>query len=288
MIRTSVATVIASSPNPPAVARLLLVDSANATRAALAKNLRQHNFRVDETASAPEALAWLAQSPFDLMILDTDVAGKSGVEFMTRAREQRRDLLIVVWTAHATVESTIAAIKANVVDYLLKPCRTDDVLLTVTRAVEERAQQLRRQRLFDRLREAIDTLDQPAATSEPMPAPIEPPSPVIESQTSIRAGVLTLDREKRIVTLATVPPRSVELTEGEASVLVALMEKPNQVFTYSQLAKTALGYEGMDKWTVESVIRSTVFRLRHKIEDGADAPQVIRTVRGRGYFFSMA
>jgi two-component system OmpR family response regulator len=104
----------------------------------------------------------------------------------------------------------------------------------------------------------------------------------------LRVGTLELDRQKRQVTLQTHPPRTVELTEGEQSILVVLMEKPNQVLSYNDLAKLALGYEGMDKWTVESVIRSTVFRLRHKIEAGPDAPCLIRTVRGRGYFFSPA
>ena len=101
-------------------------------------------------------------------------------------------------------------------------------------------------------------------------------------------GVLALDREKRLVTVKTDPPRIVELTEGEASILVALMQKPDQVLTPNQLAKTALGYDGMDKWTVESVVRSSVFRLRNKIEPGSDNPQLIRTVRGRGYFFCTA
>ena len=104
----------------------------------------------------------------------------------------------------------------------------------------------------------------------------------------IRVGVLSLDRQKRMVTLKEDPPRAVELTEGELSVLITLMEKPNQVFSYNQLAKTALGYDGMDKWTVESVTRSCVFRLRQKLELDPNTPRLIRTVRGRGYFFSPA
>lgn len=264
-------------------AHLLLADAQAQARSQLAQALRQHGYLVDEADSGTVVLTLLEKNSIDLLLLDLNLAGMNGVEVMRRARQMHRDLPIIVLTAHATIESTIAAIKTNVVDYLLKPCRTDDLLLTISRAIEERAQQLRRQRLFERLREAMDTLDQPSIPVTPLPVP--QPTPIADNV--VQAGMLVFDREKRVVTLQTTPPRTVELTEGEASVLLALMAKPNQVFTYNQLAKTALGYEGMDKWTVESVIRSTVFRLRHKIEDGTDAPQFIRTVRGRGYFFAM-
>jgi len=264
----------------------LLVAEAPTLSSSLVDLFQPLGYHIDQAHSAQETLTWLDDAPFDLLVLDTSVPGMSDAELVSRARTSQRDLLIVVLTAQATVESTIAAIKANVVDYLLKPCRSDDLLMTVTRAVDERAQQMRRQQLFERLREAMDTLDQPTLSREPAPVST-PPTPALTTQL-IQTSMLSFDREKRMVTLQTNPPRSVELTDGEASVLVALMEKPNQVFTYHQLAKTALGYEGMDKWTVESVIRSTVFRLRHKIEGEADAPQLIRTVRGRGYFIALA
>lgn len=264
----------------------LLVAEAPTPSSSLVDLFQPLGYHIDQAHSARETLAWLEDASFDLLVLDTSVPGMSDAELVSRARQSQRDLPIVVLTAQATVESTIAAIKANVVDYLLKPCRSDDLLMTVTRAIAERAQQMRRQQLFDRLREAMDTLDQPSPSREPAPAP-NPATPAMTTQV-IRTSMLSFDREKRMVTLQTNPPRTVELTDGEASVLVVLMEKPNQVFTYHQLAKTALGYEGMDKWTVESVIRSTVFRLRHKIEGEADAPQLIHTVRGRGYFIALA
>jgi two-component system phosphate regulon response regulator OmpR len=104
----------------------------------------------------------------------------------------------------------------------------------------------------------------------------------------LQIGVLSLDREKRLATVKSNPPRTVELTEGEMSILVALMEHPNQVLSCNQLADVALGYEGLDKWTIENMIRSSVFRLRQKIEASPDQPHLICTVRGRGYFFSPA
>jgi DNA-binding response OmpR family regulator len=173
---------------------------------------------------------------------------------------------------------------------MLKPCNGDDLTLTIARALEERAEQLRHQHLLNMIGEAMNTLHQSGEASAPLPLPPRPASVPAEmaAQDIERVGVIALDRQKRQVTLKSDPPRTVELTEGEMSILAAMMERPNQVFTCNQLARAAFGYDGMDKWTVESVVRSCVFRLRSKIEPDSDAPRLICTVRGRGYYFSPA
>jgi DNA-binding response OmpR family regulator len=267
-------------------ASLLILDAQVSYRSALAGELKQKGYLVEEACSGDEALARLKSKRYDLLVMDVDLAGSDGVPVMHLTRQVQRDLPIVILTAHATVESAMAAVKLSVVDYMLKPCRTEDLLLTLSRALEERSQQMRQRRLLALVGEAMEALRLPEAISEPIAVPaVTPAAPGAEM---LQVNVLALDRQKRQVTLNTDPPRTVELTEGELSILVALMEKPNQVLSYNDLAKTALGYDGMDKWTIESVIRSTVFRLRHKIEPGPDAPCLIRTVRGRGYFFSPA
>ena len=264
-----------------------MVDAHEDARRFAVDYLKRSEYTVDEASSGEEALARLESQLYDLVILDVALPGANGVEIMSRLRKAFPDLPIVVLTAHATVESAMAAVKLNVVDYMLKPCKPEDLSLTISRALEERTEQLRHQRLVALVGEAMNALRQSEATIKPLPVPSAPLAPAVTGD-MLRAGTLALDRQKRQVTLETNPPRTVELTEGELSILVVLMEKPNQVLSYNDLAKTALGYEGMDKWTVESIIRSTVFRLRHKIEPGPDTPCLIRTVRGRGYFFSPA
>ena len=259
-----------------------MIDAQEAARGPVIEYLNRKGYTAEPASSGAAALSKLENQPYDLVILDVQVPGANGVDLLNQLRRAHPDLLLVILTAHATVESAVAAVKLNVVDYMLKPCKPEDLVLTISRALEERAEQLRHKRLLALVGEAMNALRQPEATPLPLasvPAPAAPGD-------VFSVGALALDRQKRQVTLNTHPPRTVELTEGELSILVVLMEKPNQVLSYNDLAKTALGYEGMDKWTVESVIRSTVFRLRHKIEAGPDTPCLIRTVRGRGYFFS--
>lgn len=271
-------------------ARLLIVDDERAIRESMSEVLRQHGYHVDVAASGPEALQQLSAATYDLMLLDMLMPGMHGVEVMRRARALRGDLLIIVLTAHATVESAIAAVKADVVDYMLKPCSADDLKATVARALQERARQLRRQHMLKLVGEAMNMLSEPE-TAEPA-GPIEPPGPIGPAQPIgrppadiLHVGPVSLDRQKRYVTLEHDPLNPIELTENEAAVLEIMMQQPDRVLSLSQLASAALGYQGMDKWTVESVVRSCIFRLRQKIEPAPDGPQLICTVRGRGYYF---
>jgi len=269
-------------------ARLLIVDDELNVRATLGEFLEQRGYHVGEARSGGEALTLLTKAPYDLMVLDMLMPEMSGVEVMRRAREVCPDLAIIILTAHASVENAIAAVKSNVTDYMLKPCNLNDLAVTISRTLQERAKQLHRQRLFDMVGDAMDTLRQPERVTELSPAPLaafQSPAPAPDL---LRVGPLMLDRQKRLAMLENDPVHTVELTESEVSILVTLMEHPNQVLSCNQLADAALGYEGLDKWTVESLIRSCVFRLRQKIEPSPDTPHLIRTVRGRGYFFALA
>jgi len=278
---------MAEISRPFAKGKVLIVEDETRLRSAMGTVIRQEGYLADEAGTGEEALELLARTPYDLMTLDMVMPGMGGVEVIQRARQIRPEVSIIVLTAHPTVDSAIVAVKADVTDYLIKPCTLEDLLLTIARTMQERARQQQQQRLLEMVGEAIDTLRQSAARDRPEPGlPTTVPQP-ISVERYLQVGPITLDREKRTATLNTNPPRTVELTESEVAILTTLMASPNQVFTYSRLADTALGYKGMDKWTVENIIRSSVFRLRQKIDVGAEGQQLIRTVRGRGYFFAL-
>ena len=268
-------------------ARLLIVDDEPHVRLPIAEVLRQHGYLVEEAASGPEALTKLANQPIDLMVLDLVMPGMNGVEVIRRARQTWPDLAIIVLTAHASVESAIVAVKADVADYMLKPCNPNDLTVAIERALQARAKHLRHHRLLSMVGEVMEAMRDPEEVN--VSTPLAPAASMLPAtaEHSLHVGVLTLDRQKRLVTIDSDPSRTVELTEGEVAILAALMEQPNQVLSAAELAGKALGYEGMDKWTVESVVRSSVFRLRQKIEPAHDAPQLICTVRGRGYFLAL-
>lgn len=256
----------------------LIVDADAAARTALADGLARLGYRAQQAASSQEALQLLRVRSFAVLLLEPYRLGANEGELLRQARELDPALIVIIITAHPTIESTIAAIRANIFDYLLKPCSEAEVSRSLNRALGLRNKQSRQDRVLAMVRQVMSELEEDA----PEP-PVFP-----EAGGNGHATWFELNREKRIVILHTAPPQSVELTEGEIALLGALMEKPNKVMTCAQLAHTALGYSGMDKWTVESVIRSSIFRLRQKLEPSPDAPKLIHTVRGRGYYFSVS
>ncbi|MBI5565044.1 MAG: response regulator transcription factor [Chloroflexi bacterium] len=283
---------MAESPDAQIHWRLLLVDDEHSIRTSMSELLQLRGYHIDEAGNGPEALTALTRQPYDLMVLDMQLPGMHGVEVMRRARELRPDLAIIVLTAHATVESAIASVKSDVTDYMLKPCNFDDLAVTIERSLAARAKQQRRLRMLELVGEAMNMLVDDDAAPAAAPIPVAAANPIGLPATTapgnddtLRVGTLTLDRQKRLAILDIDPARLVELTEGEVSVLETLMQHPNKVLSVKELANSALGYQGLDKWTLESVVRSCVFRLRQKIEPAPDSPQLICTVRGRGYFF---
>jgi len=277
--------VISSFPEAQHRARLLVVDDESNLRAALRDVLSLMGYYVDVSASGDEALQSLEESSYDLMVLDMHMPGMHGVEVMKRVRQDYPDVSIIVLTAHASVESAIAAVKSGVDDYMLKPFDIGELAETITRTLREREKTLRRKKLLNLIGGALDKLDSvqdigPTGDAESN----DGQSTAI--QRFVHAGCLTLDRQKRIVVVRGRSPSSVELTEGETTVLAALMAQPNQVLSWVELLQDSSLCQ-MSKQEVQNQARLYIFRLRRKIESDPSDPDLIRTVRGRGYFLSV-
>lgn len=95
---------------------------------------------------------------------------------------------------------------------------------------------------------------------------------------SRRLGPLTVDPPRHAVTLR---GRGVELTPREFGLLEALTEHPGMVFTRNQLLERVWG----DAYYDDHVVDVHVGNLRRKLEDSAEKPHFIETVRGVGYRF---
>jgi two-component system KDP operon response regulator KdpE len=256
--------------------RILVVDDEPNIRESLVLALNLMGYRAEEAQSGREALKMLEGTPFDLMVLDMHMPEMDGIEVMQRARRICSDLPIIVLTGHATLDSAIAAVKSGAADYLLKPASIHDIAAAVGAALRSRTEQLRRQHWLRVMDEAMDALRQ-TETPPPSPSPAEMPV-----ERFLRAGPLALDRQKRLVVISSAPPRTAKLTEGETLVLTSLMNHLEQVLTCRQLARAAWEYD-LDEFAAQSLIRPYIFSLRRKIEPDPRNPQLLLTVRGRGY-----
>jgi len=119
-------------------------------RESLAEILRDAGYEVQAAADGTAAFAALDARDFGLVITDIRMPGADGIAVLKRAREISPQTLVLVMTAHGSVETAVEALRAGATDYILKPVVFDELLAKVERLIELRqlmwqAQMLRRE-----------------------------------------------------------------------------------------------------------------------------------------------
>src|SRR5688572_18936743 len=117
---------------------ILLVDDEEKILKTLGRALRDDGHEVVTAQNVAEAQKRLAERAFDLLIVDHRMPDRTGLELIQEivAGTAEDRPAIVMMTAHATVESAIAAMKLGALDYLQKPFDVDELLVVARRAVE--------------------------------------------------------------------------------------------------------------------------------------------------------
>jgi len=129
---------------------ILVADDEPGVRESLAEILRDAGYEVQAAADGTAALAALDAHDFGLVITDIRMPGADGIAVLKRAREVSPQTLVLVMTAHGSVETAVEALRAGATDYILKPVVFDELLAKVERLIELRqlvwqAQMLRRE-----------------------------------------------------------------------------------------------------------------------------------------------
>ena len=118
-----------------------VVDDDESMRSALLLLLGEVGFEVRGYASTGEFLMQPLPDRLGCLLLDMRMPGPSGLELQAALQRQNITLPIVFLTGHATVTSSVAAMKAGAVDFLTKPVRRDILLDAVQRALSRDAAQ---------------------------------------------------------------------------------------------------------------------------------------------------
>jgi len=121
---------------------ILLADDEEGILKTLGRALREDGHQVTATTSAAEAGRLLSERPFDVLVVDHRMPGRTGLELIrdlaaTVPEAERPQVLMM--TAHATVENAIEAMKLGAYDYLQKPFEVDELLVAVRRALEHQS-----------------------------------------------------------------------------------------------------------------------------------------------------
>jgi DNA-binding NtrC family response regulator len=120
---------------------LLLVDDDAAFRTVLAAELSRSGYEVRTAASGEEALELCAQIEPQVILLDLQMPGISGLEVLQTLRARRARAEVVMLTGHGSIDTAIEAIRIGAFDYVSKPCPLDELEIRIARALERRALQ---------------------------------------------------------------------------------------------------------------------------------------------------
>ena len=223
--------------------KILLADADPAVLDATSQALHREGFSVGTANDGVQALArWQADQP-DLLVLEADLPGLSGLEICRRVRESGLTPVILLSTVN-TDEQVVRGFRLGADDYVLKPFSPRELALRI-RAVWRRVAEL-------------------ARVGE------------LKPQGDVRVGDLVLDLETRQVRQG---EGVIHLTPTEFRLLYLLASNAGRVVTASRLVEFAWGCDGGDL----AVLRTHISHLRKKLRLPRGGPVSISVVPGVGY-----
>ena len=116
--------------------RVLLADDEPLFVDAVARALRRRSMAVETAPDGSGALAASADGKFDVIILDLKMPGLDGVETLKALRGRGNETPVLILSAYADLDQASAALREGAVDYLVKPCAIEDLVIAIEDASE--------------------------------------------------------------------------------------------------------------------------------------------------------
>lgn len=226
---------------------ILIVDDDREIRDLISRFLTKNGFRVDAAANGREMRAALVASNIDLVVLDRVMPGEDGLHLCRDLRKESR-VPVILLTLLGSDTDRIVGLEMGADDYLTKPFNPQELLARI-KAVLRRANDL-------------------------------PVKATGRARRLAFAGWV-IDRVAREL----ISPERVRvtLTDGEFDLLQAFAEHPHLTLTREQLLDLTRGRSAV---AFDRSIDMQITRLRRKIEADAEAPELIKTIRNKGYIFT--
>ncbi len=233
----------------PSRETVLVVEDEPAIRDLLRLHLTLAGFDMHEIGDGRKGLDLARAQRFDVVILDIMLPGLDGVTLCRalRAEGANRNTPILMLTARDTESDKVVGLESGADDYVAKPFGVRELLARV-------------QALLRRHRRGGE-----AAASR---------------KGKIGSGGLVVDPEKR---QATVRGQAIELTKQEFDLLYLLAARPGIVFSRAALLQQVWRD---DAYVTERTVDSVISRLRRKVEQDPQDPELILTAWGMGYKFA--
>jgi DNA-binding response OmpR family regulator len=236
--------------NQPTDRPILVVDDDIKIVRLVRMYLERAGYRVIEATDGRAALSAITLEAPALVVLDVMLPEVDGLAVL-RAVRRNDQTPVIILSARGMTDDRIAGLTAGADDYLPKPFSPAELVLRV-------------QRILARAALAGASADSSGAKRN--------------STEPIRHADLVVDRSRHEVRIG---DRLVPLTAVEFRLLVALLEADGRVLTRDQLLDAVYGQDEAE--VLDRTVDVHIGRLRDKLDDDAERPRYVATVRGVGY-----
>jgi len=118
--------------------KILVIDDSPEIVNLFSDYLHTEGYEVDTAGDGAIGISLVERNSYDLIVTDLKMPGTDGMEVLKYIREHSPDTLCIILTGYGTVKSAVEAIKMGAFDYLTKPVKMDEILVTFQRAFEYR------------------------------------------------------------------------------------------------------------------------------------------------------
>jgi DNA-binding NtrC family response regulator len=117
---------------------ILIVDDEFAVRDSLCKWFKSDGFTVDTAENATAALERFKEKAWDIVLLDIKMPGMDGIEFNRQIQSIDKNIVVIIITGYASVDTAVQAIKDGAFEYISKPIDPDNLTHVIRNAIEKR------------------------------------------------------------------------------------------------------------------------------------------------------
>ncbi len=246
---------------------LLLIEDDPEMRLALRMVLEDEDFRVIEAGTAAAGMEAFERESPDLVLLDLRLPDRRGFDVCRDLRAISIVPIIIV-TANTDTHDFVAGLEAGADDYVMKP--------VVPKALTARIRAMLRRVALERAADEGDGLEHADSDADNADGSTTAGTPPTGRVIRLPQGI-EIREDAASVTRNGEP---IELTKTEFRLLCELADHPNIVLSRDQLLERVWGYAHLGDGRL---VDAHLHRLRNKIEENPQDPQVILTIRGIGY-----
>ena len=257
---------------------ILVVDDENRLRLSLSLILQKENYRVETTPDAEAALDCLRSHEYDLMFLDLNLPGMSGIDLLVEVHRHYPHMPVLILTAHAALESAIQAVRLGARDYLIKPVEPVLILTRVAEILAESEQPARKKEIVGQIQGLLAEL-QKIEGEDTTPTSARAALPPANPARFLNKGNFDLDLHARHAALN---GKYIPVTGIYFDYLSTLLRHAPKAVPYKTLVKESQGYDVAIAEATD-LARWRIHEIRKVIEVDPERPRYILTVRGTGY-----